>query len=63
MANKLEKTVKFSALNGRIKDGKADPVSDAQRASAARIKVAVDKRHGRKTDTWIAKLAEGALKK
>lgn len=63
MAGTSKREVKFSALNARIKEGKADPVSDAQRASAARIRIAVDKRHGRSTDAWIKKLAEGKLNK
>lgn len=62
MAGTSEQRAKFSALNARIKDGKADPVSDAQRASAARIRMAVDKRHGRTTDAWIQKLAESKPK-
>ncbi|MDR6912982.1 hypothetical protein J2W54_004995 [Rhodococcus fascians] len=59
MRDKAKRVVKFSALDSRIKSGKADPVSDAQRASAARIRVSVDKRRGRDTEPWIKDLAKG----
>ncbi|WP_233548888.1 hypothetical protein [Clavibacter lycopersici] len=49
-----------SALEKRIQAGEADPISDAERASAARIRIIVDKKRGRKTEDWIKKLATGA---
>ncbi len=49
-----------SALEKRIQSGKADPISDAERASAARIRIVVDKKRGRKTEDWIKKLAQSA---
>lgn len=35
-----------------------DPVTDEQRASAARIRMAYDKKRGRQTESWIKKLAQ-----
>ncbi len=49
-----------SAREKRIQPGKADPISDAERASAARIRIVVDKKRGRKTEDWIKKLAQSA---
>jgi hypothetical protein len=49
-----------SALEKRIQAGKADPISDAERASAARIRIMVDKKRGRKTEEWIKQLAKSA---
>ncbi|QIS38176.1 hypothetical protein [Clavibacter capsici] len=49
-----------SALEKRIRAGKADPITDAERASAARIRIVVDKKRGRKTEDWIKKLATSA---
>ncbi len=49
-----------SALEKRIQAGKADTLSDAERASAARIRIVVDKKLGLKTEDWIKKLAQSA---
>ncbi|OQJ62183.1 hypothetical protein FGG90_12980 [Clavibacter tessellarius] len=49
-----------SALEKRIQAGETDPISDAERASAARIRIMVDKKRGRKTEGWIKKLATSA---
>lgn len=38
----------------------APAVTPAQAAAAARIRVAADRKNGRKTDDWIVKLAHGA---
>jgi hypothetical protein len=38
----------------------ADPITDAQRASAARIRMSYDKKRGHKTERWIENLAKGA---
>ena len=35
-----------------------DPVTDEQRASAARIRMAYDKKRGRQTENWIKRLAQ-----
>lgn len=43
-----------------IEEGKADPISDSQRASAARIRMAYDKKRGVKTQQWIVDLAKSA---
>lgn len=34
-----------------------DPITAEQRAAAARIRVAYDKKRGRKTEAWIQRLA------
>jgi hypothetical protein len=44
--------------NISIRSGKADPVTDWERASAARIRVSADKKRGVETEAWIKKLAE-----
>jgi len=49
---------KAGTLQARIDAGEADPISDWERASAARIRVAVDKKRKRETPEWIRKLAE-----
>jgi hypothetical protein len=49
-----------SALDARIQAGKADPISAAQRAAAARIRIVYDKKRGHKTENWIKKLAKSA---
>jgi hypothetical protein len=38
----------------------ADPITDAQRASAARIRMSYDKKRGHKTEGWIRNLARQA---
>jgi hypothetical protein len=49
---------KAGTLQARIDAGEADPISDWERASAARIRIAVDKKRKRETPEWIRKLAE-----
>jgi hypothetical protein len=36
-----------------------DPITDAERSSAARIRMVVDRKRGVKTPTWIKALAKG----
>lgn len=49
-----------AALMKRIEEGKADPITDSQRAGAARIRMAYDKKRGVKTPQWIVDLAKSA---
>lgn len=49
-----------SALLKRIEEGKADPITDSQRAGAARIRMAYDKKRGVKSPQWIVELAKSA---
>jgi hypothetical protein len=46
-----------SGLEARVAAGLADPVTDLERTSAARIRVSVDKKRGIETEAWIKKLA------
>lgn len=45
-------------LLDRIAQGKADPITPLQRALAAKLRVAHDKRFGIKTPEWIVELAD-----
>lgn len=47
-----------SGFTERIKSGQADPVTDSQRAAAARIRVFIDEELGRETEDWIKELAQ-----
>ena len=47
-----------SGLAARIACGKADPITDSQRAAAARIRVTIDRELGRTSEPWIVALAE-----
>ncbi len=61
MAQTSDKRAKGRAMNGldlRVASGKADPVTDSQRAVAARIRVAYNKKAGIETEPWIRELAE-----
>jgi hypothetical protein len=42
-----------SDLQSRIAAGKADPVTDGQKARAARIRVKFDQKNGLETPNWI----------
>lgn len=57
---KRAKSRRVSGLDLRIASGQADPVTDSQRAAAARIRVAYNKKAGIKTEPWIKELAERA---
>ena len=46
-----------SGLQARIARGEADPITPSQRAAAARIRVAVDRKLGRRSEPWILELA------
>lgn len=54
------RTHELNGLEARIESGKADPLTDSQRAVAARIRVAYDKRRGQETAEWIKRLARSA---
>ncbi|GAA1883594.1 hypothetical protein GCM10009715_32440 [Paeniglutamicibacter psychrophenolicus] len=49
-----------SGLLKRIAEGKADPITDSQRAGAARIRIANDKKRGVKSPQWLVDLAKNA---
>lgn len=49
-----------TALERRIREGKADPISPYERVLAARVRLAVDKRLGRPSEEWVKRLAKGA---
>ena len=50
----------MDSLMKLIDEGKADPINDFQRAGAARIRMASDKKLGLKTQRWIVDLAKSA---
>ena len=51
---------RMDSLMKLIDEGNADPINDFQRATAARIRMASDKKLGLKTQQWIVDLARSA---
>lgn len=50
----------LSDLKERAPSRRGEPITDSQRASAARIQIAYDRKRGVKSERWITELAKRA---